>query len=82
MKKNIKAKDVGELQEKLVGIQRVTKVTKGGRDFSFSAIVVVGNKGSNKPNSGVVGYGLGKSQEITIAIQKAMNAAKQRYFLE
>ena len=77
MKKNIKAKDVGELQEKLVGIQRVTKVTKGGRDFSFSAIVVVGNKGSNKPNSGVVGYGLGKSQEITIAIQKAMNAAKK-----
>ena len=77
MKKNIKAKDVGELQEKLVGIQRVTKVAKGGREFSFSAIVVVGNKGSNKPNSGVVGYGLGKSQEITIAIQKAMNSAKK-----
>ena len=73
----LQAKDVGELQEKLVGIQRVTKVTKGGRDFSFSAIVVVGNKGSNKPNSGVVGYGLGKSQEITIAIQKAMNSAKK-----
>ena len=51
MRKNIKAKDVGELQEKLVGIQRVTKVTKGGRDFSFSAIVVVGNKGRANASS-------------------------------
>ena len=48
-----------ELVEKVVSIQRVTKVTKGGRTFSFSAIVVVGDE------NGVVGYGLGKWKELT-----------------
>lgn len=60
-----------ELKDRLVGIQRVTKVTKGGRTFSFSAIVVVGNE------EGVAGYGLGKSNEVTEAITKAIEAAKK-----
>ena len=47
-----------ELKDRLVGVQRVTKVTKGGRDFGFSAIVVVGNE------AGVVGQGLGKSKDV------------------
>ena len=60
-----------ELKDRLVGIQRVTKVTKGGRTFSFSAIVVVGNEG------GVVGYGLGKANEVTDAISKGIDDAKK-----
>ncbi len=51
-----------ELVDKLVGINRVTKVTKGGRTFIFSAIVVVGNE------NGIVGQGLGKANEVTEAI--------------
>ena len=68
--KRVKASDL-ELVDKLVGIQRVTKVTKGGRTFSFSAIVVVGD------GKGIVGHGLGKSQEVTSAISKAIDAAKK-----
>ena len=60
-----------ELKEKLVGIRRVTKVTKGGRHFSFSATVVVGN------GNGVVGHGLGKAKEVTDAIQKGIDDAKK-----
>ena len=60
-----------EFKDKLVSIQRVTKVTKGGRTFSFSAIVVVGNE------NGVVGYGLGKAKEITSAIAKGIDDAKK-----
>ncbi|NLL28041.1 MAG: 30S ribosomal protein S5 [Bacteroidales bacterium] len=60
-----------ELKDRLVSIQRVTKVTKGGRTFSFSAIVVVGNE------DGVVGYGLGKAKEVTSAISKAIEDAKK-----
>ncbi len=60
-----------EFKDKLVSIQRVTKVTKGGRTFSFSAIVVVGNE------SGVVGYGLGKAKEVTSAIAKGIDDAKK-----
>ena len=61
-----------ELIEKVVSIQRVTKVTKGGRTFSFSAIVVVGDQ------NGVVGYGLGKAKEVTLAITKATDNAKKQ----
>ena len=68
--KRVKSSDI-ELKDKLVGIQRVTKVTKGGRHFSFSAIVVVGNE------KGVVGYGLGKANEVTDAITKGIDDAKK-----
>lgn len=60
-----------ELVDKLVGVQRVTKVTKGGRAFGFSAIVVVGN------GDGVVGHGLGKSKDVSSAIAKAVEDAKK-----
>ena len=51
-----------DLKDRLVGIQRVTKVTKGGRAFGFSAIVVVGDE------NGVVGHGLGKSKDVSSAL--------------
>lgn len=60
-----------ELKEKLVAINRVTKVTKGGRTFTFAAIVVVGNE------NGVVGWGLGKAGEVTAAIAKGVESAKK-----
>jgi small subunit ribosomal protein S5 len=60
-----------ELKDRLVAINRVTKVTKGGRTFSFAAIVVVGNE------DGVVGWGLGKAGEVTAAIGKGVEAAKK-----
>lgn len=68
--KRVKSAEI-ELKDKLVGVQRVTKVTKGGRHFSFSAIVVVGNE------KGVVGYGLGKANEVTDAITKGIDDAKK-----
>ena len=60
-----------DLKDRLVAIQRVTKVTKGGRHFSFAAIVVVGDE------NGVVGYGLGKANEVTTAISKGVEDAKK-----
>ncbi|RLD68271.1 MAG: 30S ribosomal protein S5 [Bacteroidetes bacterium] len=66
----IKSSEI-EYKDRLVSIQRVTKVTKGGRTFSFSAIVVVGNE------DGVVGYGLGKAKEVTSAIAKGIDDAKK-----
>ncbi len=68
--RKVKTSDL-ELKDRLVGIQRVTKVTKGGRTFSFSAIVVVGNE------DGIVGYGLGKANEVTTAIAKGVEDAKK-----
>ena len=60
-----------ELKDRLVAINRVTKVTKGGRTFTFAAIVVVGD------GKGVIGWGLGKAGEVTAAIQKGTEAAKK-----
>lgn len=60
-----------ELKDRLVVINRVTKVTKGGRAFSFSAIVVVGNE------DGIIGWGLGKANEVTTAIAKGVETAKK-----
>jgi len=68
--RKVKTSDL-DLKDRLVSIQRVTKVTKGGRTFSFSAIVVVGNE------DGVVGYGLGKANEVTTAIAKGIEDAKK-----
>ena len=68
--KQVRSTDI-ELIDKLVTINRVTKVTKGGRTFSFSAIVVVGNE------NGVVGHGLGKAKGVTSAIAKAIDDAKK-----
>ena len=66
----IKGADL-ELKEKVVSINRVVKTTKGGRAFSFSAIVVVGNE------NGVVGHGLGKAKEVQEAILKGIDDAKK-----
>ncbi len=66
----VKAGDL-ELKEKVVAINRVTKTTKGGRTFSFSALVVVGNE------NGVVGHGLGKAKEVQEAITKGIDDAKK-----
>jgi small subunit ribosomal protein S5 len=68
--KKVRTSDL-ELKDRLVAINRVTKVTKGGRTFSFSAIVVVGNE------DGIVGWGLGKAGEVTTAIAKGVEAAKK-----
>ena len=68
--KRVKTSEI-ELKDRLVSIQRVAKVTKGGRTFSFSAIVVVGDE------NGIVGHGLGKAKEVTEAITKGIDDAKK-----
>lgn len=68
--KKVRTSDL-ELKDCLVAINRVTKVTKGGRTFTFAAIVVVGDE------NGVVGYGLGKAGEVTAAIAKGVEDAKK-----
>lgn len=68
--KKVRTSDL-ELKDRLVTIRRVTKVTKGGRSFSFSAVVVVGDE------NGIVGYGTGKAKEVTTAIAKGVEDAKK-----
>ena len=69
--KNVKVGSDVELKDRLVAINRVTKVTKGGRTFTFAAIVVVGD------GKGIIGYGLGKAGEVTAAIAKGVEDAKK-----
>ena len=69
--KRVKISSDIELKDRLVGIQRVVKVTKGGIAFGFSAIVVVGDEKS------IVGIGLGKSKDVSTAIAKAIESAKK-----
>lgn len=73
MAKNNRVKSTNdlELKDRLVAINRVTKVTKGGRAFSFAAIVVVGNE------DGIIGWGLGKANEVQAAIAKGVETAKK-----
>jgi len=68
--KRVKSTDT-ELHDKLVAVNRVTKVTKGGRAFGFAAIIVVGDE------KGVVGHGLGKAKEVSNAVTKGIDDAKK-----
>lgn len=60
-----------DIQEKLVAVRRVAKVVKGGRQFGFSALTVVGD------GNGKIGFGTGKAREVPVAVQKAMDAARR-----
>ena len=71
MTNKVKVTNDVELKDRLVAINRVTKVTQGGRTFSFAAIVVVGD------GNGIIGLGLGKASEVTAAIAKGVEAAKK-----
>lgn len=68
---NDQSKQDGDLQEKLVQVNRVAKVVKGGRIFGFTALTVVGD------GNGKVGFGRGKAREVPVAIQKAMESARR-----
>ncbi len=68
--KRVKSSEI-ELKDRLVTVNRVTKVTKGGRAFTFAAIIVVGDE------AGVVGHGLGKAKEVTDAVRKGIDDAKK-----
>ena len=68
-----KIKTENDIKEKLVAINRITKVVKGGRRFGFAALVVVGNQ------KGSVGIGQGKSKQVPDAIKKATEVAKRNF---
>ncbi len=70
-RKNVRPSEVSDIKEKLVKLNRVTKVNKGGRTFSFSALVVVGD------GKGKVGYGLGKARDVSESISKGVDNAKK-----
>lgn len=70
----IDVESLGELVDRVVDINRVAKVVKGGRRFAFSALVVVGNE------NGWVGYGYGKAREVPEAIRKANDIARRNMF--
>ena len=74
MNAKVETQQQGDLQEKLVQVNRVAKVVKGGRIFSFTALTVVGD------GNGKVGYGRGKAREVPAAIQKAMNQHVATWF--
>jgi len=69
--KKVKVVEASELKEKLVSLNRVAKVTKGGRTFSFSALVVLGG------GNGRVGHGLGKARDVQECIAKAVDDARK-----
>jgi len=71
MAKFEKEEQASDLQEKLIAVNRVSKVVKGGRIFSFTALTVVGD------GNGTVGFGYGKAREVPAAIQKAMEKARR-----
>lgn len=68
---NIIEKEKNELQEKLISVNRVSKTIKGGRIFSFTALIVIGN------GNGKIGFGYGKAREVPIAIQKATDKSRK-----
>ncbi|MFQ3580971.1 30S ribosomal protein S5 [Chloracidobacterium validum] len=69
--KIVRSSDELELKDSVISIKRVTKVVKGGKNMSFSALVIVGN------GNGIVGFGSGKASEVPIAIKKGIESAKK-----